>query len=700
MEAADPSGHSRQIIEPLQHAVDEAARLLRADGAIAYLLEPDGTTLRWAVDAGISSAEERRWMRSLAVPVGTGMFGRSVADRAVRVTDDYLVDMTFQHAWMTDQVVTNARIRSMAVAPLVSGDQVIGALGVYSTRVAVFGEQEASLVRALADHAAGSVANARLIEQLAGSREELARRADRERTLREITARIAVLREPGTLLQQVADEARRLLGADGAHLCLMSDSGEYLEPVVVSGASNALRPDFRRWRFPVGGGMNGLAAKLGCAVWTSDYQQDPRIPHEPEDNDVAERMGLRAMAVAPLRALHREIIGTLAISYRTPREIDPADVEVLQTLADIAAIAVGNTRLYEQLRRSEERYAYLLRNSPDAAFSIDSASRFTFISDVIERITGVHASAVLGKPWAMLVHPDTLARSREAWREISTPPHPDVEFRMTLRARRREPVPVAVRAVAMVEHGEFVGAHGLIRDLRQQVRMEADLSRHASELASARERARLAQELHDSVTQALFSMTLTTRSVELLVDRDPEAARRMIGELRELEREALAEMRALIFELRPGNLEEDGLVQALRTHAAGVQARTGLPVTMDSEVNGERAPLEVEGALYRIAQEALHNVVKHAGATRASVELSESDDGLVLVIADDGSGFDVRQVPTGHLGLAGMRTRAEQIGARLQIASEPGKGTRIEVVVPREELTSTGADPAGAVSSA
>ena len=219
MEAANPAEHSRQILEPLQHAVDEAARLLRADGAIAYLLEADGETLRWAVDAGISAAANRGWMRSLAVPVGTGMFGRSVAERTVRVTDDYITDTTFKHAWMTDQVVTNARIRSMAVAPLLSGEHVLGALGVYSARVGAFGEQEASLVRALADHAAASVANARLIEQLARSREELARRADRERTLREITGRIAVLREPGSVLQQVADEARRLLGADGAHLC-------------------------------------------------------------------------------------------------------------------------------------------------------------------------------------------------------------------------------------------------------------------------------------------------------------------------------------------------------------------------------------------------------------------------------------------------------------------------------------------------
>jgi PAS domain S-box-containing protein len=671
------------VLGPLQLAVDEAARLLHADGAIAYLLQPDGQTLRWAADAGIISAEDRGWMRSLVLPVGVGMYGRAVEERAVRVTDDYPSDQTFRHAWMTDQVVRNTSIRSMVAAPLLVGDQVLGAIGVYSTRKGAFGEPDATLIRALAGHAAASIANARLIEQLARSREESARRADQERTLREITGRIAVLGEPHTVLQLLVEEARRLLAADGAHLCLLSESGDYLEPTVLAGPLDAPLQQFREWQFPVGGGMNGLAAKVGQPVWTSDYRADPRIPHEAEDDEVAELMGLRAMAVAPLRSHGRGVIGTLAISHREPRDMRVTDIEVLKGLADVAAIAVSNSRLYEQLRRSEEKYEYLLRNSPDVAFSMDRDGNFTFISDVIERIVGMPASAALGRQFSELVHADAKVRAEAGWAEISTPPYPDQEFRFLVRARKGGPVPVAVRAIAMIEDGKFVGAHGLIRDLRDQVRIEADMGRQAAELASAQERARLAQELHDSVTQALFSMTLTTRSVELLVERDPAAARKMLTELRDLEREALAEMRALIFELRPANIEEDGLTQALRTHAAGVQARSGLPISVDCSVSDERPPLEVESALYRIAQEALHNVVKHASASQARIEIRETDDELSLTVEDDGTGFDPAEVPTGHLGLAGMRTRAEQIGARVAVTSGQGKGTRIQVAVPR-----------------
>ena len=172
----------------------------------------------------------------------------------------------------------------------------------------------------------------------------------------------------------------------------------------------------------------------------------------------------------------------------------------------------------------------------------------------------------------------------------------------------------------MTADGGFIGAHGAARDVSERDRLERDLRRQAGELAAGEERAHLARELHDSVTQALFSMTLVSRSVEMLLDRDPAAARAQLAQLRDLQREALAEMRALIFELRPGNLEQDGLTRALRTHTAALQGRIGLPIVVESTLD-ERLPLPIEEVLYRISQEALHNVVKHAGARQVRLEV-------------------------------------------------------------------------------
>jgi signal transduction histidine kinase len=151
-------------------------------------------------------------------------------------------------------------------------------------------------------------------------------------------------------------------------------------------------------------------------------------------------------------------------------------------------------------------------------------------------------------------------------------------------------------------------------------------------------------------------------------------------------------MRALIFELRPGNLEQDGLARALRTHTAALQGRIGLPIVVESPLD-ERLPLPIEEVLYRISQEALHNIVKHASARQVRLELARIANGVRLRITDDGKGFDPTKVPDGHLGLAGMRARADKIGARLTVRSVTGEGTVIEVVVPNAVIAA-GATPA------
>jgi signal transduction histidine kinase len=218
--------------------------------------------------------------------------------------------------------------------------------------------------------------------------------------------------------------------------------------------------------------------------------------------------------------------------------------------------------------------------------------------------------------------------------------------------------------------------------MTEREELERDLRRQAAELAAGEERSHLARELHDSVTQALFSMTLVTRTIEMQLDRDVAAARQQLVTLRDLQREALAEMRALIFELRPGNLEQDGLIHALKTHSSALQARIGLPIVVKGTELADRLPIEIEEALYRIAQEALHNVVKHAAAQQVRLELGLDGGDVHLVIEDDGVGFDPAAVADGRLGLTGMRARAVRIGAALDVHSRPGHGTTIEVVVP------------------
>jgi PAS domain S-box-containing protein len=1161
--SARPADHTASVSAVLKGAVEEASRLLRADGAMIYLFDPEANVLRFARDAGIRNRTARQLIHGLTLPVGVGMFGTAFARAELVTTEDYPNDPSFEHSPVADEIVQTAGMRAMAVAPLVVEGESLGALGVFMSHAAVFEDAQLGLLRALANHAAVTIANERLQDDLRRRADELARRVDAQRTLGDIAARITALRDPAEVLQEVVDAAHRLLASDGAHLTVPDASGAFLRPRVVAGGTDAR---MRRWletqHFPLGGGMNGLAAARGEAVWTEDYLVDPRIPHEADDQRTAERMGLRGMAVAPLRAPGGEVLGTLAVSYRRPCSIDREQLDLLQRLADQCAIALSNAMLVEQLHASEQRYRFLVEHAPDVVYETDAAGVFTFMSDAIEPMTGwspaemvgrhfseiiapesaeqamaewqgivddptserrvdlrlrhrdggtvptevravaimgdgtfrgIHGSTrdisermnlendlrgrtdelarrvdaqqtlseiarqitaihdptivlqkalddaarllqadgaemdlvnenstglrlaysvarthdamqtdspdftepdqgiaglaltegrvvvtgdylddpafrhspeadawvkeqgirsvlaapligeegwlgailmdarrpnawdaedaellgalaaqaavavtnarlydqlqhrvaaqaalsqiaaqitairdpadvlqrgvdeavrllgaetgaiqllepdtdiladnlavtgaamdpadrivsvrigqgiagqsvaerrvawtgdylgdssfahtpdadawitergfrsqmtapliggsgpigsltvysprrdafdaddaellgtlanqaavavsnarlwaqvesserryrhlvenspdtiwsaradgtltyfsetierlsgwtaeeLVGKHFRVLVHPDNGNRVNEEWQRMVDNTEPDLVIRFHLRHRDGHPIPAETTGIAEIVDGRVVGAHGAVRDLSVRERLEVDLRAQAAEIAASEERANLARELHDSVTQALFSMGLTMRSLELLLEADPDAVRAKLAELRELQKDALAEMRTLIFELRPKSLEQDGLEQALRTHAAAVQGRTGLSVTVEADTGlPERLPAEAEETLYRIGQEALHNVVKHASASSARILLARVGGEIRLSVTDDGVGFDPANTPRGHLGLVGMRQRAERIGAEFSVTTRPGNGTVVGV---------------------
>jgi PAS domain S-box-containing protein len=803
----------------LQRIVDEAQRLLRADGAVIDEFDADAGVLVAAYDAGLTD-DQRDSVRSTRLHIGEGLSGKAMAEGRVVSAGDYL-EGDFTHIPSTDAMAARTGIGDLIVAPIIGDQGPLGAIEVYRRTRHSFDDIDAAVIGGLADQAAIAITNARLIDELERSQAAVARRAETERALREISAGIAALHDPDAILDRVVGEARRLLATDGAHLTRMSDDRTYLIPVI---ATDGADPETRAWllgmQFPLGGGINGLAAEQDQAVWTGDYEQDPRVPHEGSDDEVARLLGLRGMAAAPLRAPGGEVIGTLAISSATPRDFDLEELDLLQGLADQAAIAITNSTLLTRLSESEARYRFLIENAPDVVFSTQADGRYTFVSDAIERLTGHRPDDVVGKPFGWLFHESSQVVAGPDWSAGLSAEASEIRGRVDLRATDGSPVPaefiasarfdgggrfmgtngsvrdmrerdrledelrasevrfrtlaasspdlvfetdaeghwtflsdrttdmlgwsieqtigqhfsgyiapgyedlaaaryadlaespddvltvhlhfkaadgrsvpLEINIVGSMKDGRLAAIHGVARDVSERDRLERDLRRQAAELAAGEERAHLARELHDSVTQALFSMTLVSRSIEMLLDRDVEAARTQLAQLRDLQREALAEMRALIFELRPGNLEQDGLDRALRTHAAALQGRIGLPITVESTLD-ERLPLAVEEVLYRIAQEALHNVVKHANARQVRVELGRITGAIRLRVSDDGRGFDPAQVGDGHLGLAGMQARAEKIEARFTVTSVTGQGTAVEVVVPNKVIEAAAVAPA------
>ncbi|MBX3054106.1 MAG: HAMP domain-containing protein [Caldilineaceae bacterium] len=213
----------------------------------------------------------------------------------------------------------------------------------------------------------------------------------------------------------------------------------------------------------------------------------------------------------------------------------------------------------------------------------------------------------------------------------------------------------------------------------------ARLYEQAQSLAALEERQKLARELHDSVSQALYGIALGTRTASKIISSLPQETQARLDEpvayILQLAEAGLSEMRALIFELRPESLESEGLVVALEKQTAALRARHRLTVQTDLGTEPD-VPLPVKEVCYRVSQEALHNIVKHAGASQVSVGLGVEDGCFTLTIQDNGQGFDTSGQFPGHLGLTSMRERVERVGGEFQIHSSTTQGTTIIVAIP------------------
>ncbi|HET9913702.1 MAG TPA: two-component regulator propeller domain-containing protein [Anaerolineales bacterium] len=243
----------------------------------------------------------------------------------------------------------------------------------------------------------------------------------------------------------------------------------------------------------------------------------------------------------------------------------------------------------------------------------------------------------------------------------------EAEYLLTLQQR------VTERTQALQETNQR-----LQEEIEQRARIEKELAEKAADEAVAADRTRLARDLHDAVTQTLFSASLIAEVLPDLWEMDIEEAKNSTEELRQLTRGALAEMRTLLLELRPATLTQTRLSDLIRQLCEAFIGRSRLPITLNIE--GERdLPPEVQVAYYRIAQESLNNIFKYARATKVNVTLCLSPSGARFEVCDNGIGFDMATARPTSMGLRIMRERAEAIGADFRISSTPGSGTCLEV---------------------
>jgi signal transduction histidine kinase len=542
-------------------------------------------------------------------------------------------------------------------------------------------------------------------------------KTDQERLRAVLDAAIAVSSELSleAVLQRIVESAAALTGARYAALGVIDPSRQELERFVVTGIDDAAKEAIGD--LPRGRGILGVLIRDATPLRLDDLSTDPRSVGFPPNHPP-----MRTFLGVPI-LLRGVAYGNLYLTEKAGGStFTEEDQEIVQLLAGQAAVAIENARLYESATRWLEqlqsltdvgnalsteielpkllelvatrlrelidaRIVFIARPQPDGAVLIE-----TVAGDGAERVAGIRLDPMKSKTARVLER-----RRSERVDSLLDDPEVDQATARKMGARTGMWVPLVVRdraiGVLVAQDKEDTDARFTDEDLRiaeafgERAAVAIDLSERVAKDALRRvvagqelERQRLARELHDETGQALTSILLGLKAIEEA--DNGQDVRQSVLELRELLVETLQDVRRLAVELRPTALDDFGLVAALQRLAETFAEQTGIRVHIEAALGDSRLPAETETALYRIVQEALTNVIKHAQAGTVSVVLTRKGDRVVAVIEDDGRGFDPEDMRDERLGLLGMRERIALVDGQLSVESRPGEGTTIAVEVP------------------
>ena len=440
----------------------------------------------------------------------------------------------------------------------------------------------------------------------------------------------------------------------------------------------------------VGEGFNGEVAKTGQYIIVEDASQDPRLTRPEVKN-----MKIQSQLIVPM-TLRDRIVGTLCVAMRHPRQFLPGEIELLSAVATQIGTAIENARLYQnerlaaqRLAISEKNYRGLFENANDAIWVHDSEGNIIATNRTTEKLTRYSVKELTQMNVKTFLSDEGLNLAGHIRHKLfdKEPVAQPYEQRLT---RKDGSEAILMLTTSMVTDGEkAVAFQHIARDVTEERRMQDNLRYYLSQIVKAQEeeRKRIARELHDDTSQALYAISrrldnFVRNNVRLMPS---DAA--FLQELRQHLNDSLEEVRRFTQELRPPMLDDLGLLATLRWLISDLEKRCGIEAKLTVSGAERRFPAEVELLVFRIVQEAIRNIEKHARALKADVMIEFGQGRTKILVSDTGRGFSLpeslSELPrSGKLGLTGMEERVRLLGGSLKVQSKPGKGTSLAIEAP------------------
>lgn len=499
--------------------------------------------------------------------------------------------------------------------------------------------------------------------------------------LHSVTTAVNQFSSLGEILTTAADKVMEAVTADGVLVYLINRQAGELELRQYRGVSAEFAGGVDRLK--IGEGFNGWVAQTGQPAYIADSSTDPRLSREVVKNE-----GIGSQFIVPLVA-RDEVVGTLCVLSRARKRFAREEEQLLTLIGAELGVALERAALSEEKERAGQRYRELFEKAHDAIWMQDFDGKILAANQAAAEYTGYTLEEVIGTNVTGFLTPEALELAREVRRKLLA--GIEVEQPYEQRVTRKdgtEAIIMLTTSLIRDEHGLPVFQH-ISRDMTRERQLSENLRLYARQITRAHEeeRKRIARELHDDSIQAL---SILSRRVDELTAAQAKRSK-LVKPLQEVRGEidgVLARIRLFTQDLRPPTLDYLGLIPAVRELVSQVQQQTGIPTELHIEGEERHFTPEDELLIYRVIQEALRNVWRHAGAAKARVSIKFHARNAVIEIRDDGKGFDrgedLRFVRAGKIGLAGMQERADLLGGSLTIHSKPGHGTTVTLTVPGE----------------